>query len=219
MPAIINRAEAKASGLLRYFTGSPCMAGHVAERNVSSGMCLICAREKQAARRASADGRVRIAEIKRTYRRRHPDRVKAYAKRYREDRPDEHSARFRSWHDKASKNPEYRARKSAATREWSAAHPDRARLSDSVKRARKRSAKPDDFGDFDRFVIEEAFSASRRRRAMTGIDWHVDHMVPLSRGGAHAWHNIQVIPAEVNLWKRNRMIYTEPGHWLDFYGS
>jgi hypothetical protein len=34
MPEIISRAEAKARGLTRYFTGKPCKYGHIAERYV-----------------------------------------------------------------------------------------------------------------------------------------------------------------------------------------
>jgi hypothetical protein len=40
---IIGRAEARALGLKRYFTGKPCKHGHVAERSVSGG-CMECNR-------------------------------------------------------------------------------------------------------------------------------------------------------------------------------
>jgi hypothetical protein len=55
---IISRAEAKAKGLKRYFTGKPCKHGHVAERQVFNATCVECERtalkryrEKLAARR------------------------------------------------------------------------------------------------------------------------------------------------------------------------
>ena len=55
---IISRAEAKAKGLKRYFTGKPCKHGHVAERQVFNATCVKCERaymkkyrEKLAARR------------------------------------------------------------------------------------------------------------------------------------------------------------------------
>lgn len=72
----------------------------------------------------------------------------------------------------------------------------------------------DDFGEFDRFVWAEAKLACDRRRAMTGYAWARDHMIPLERGGAHAWHNIQVIPAWLNSWKRDRLVLTQPGEWV-----
>ncbi|WP_321905140.1 HNH endonuclease [Paraburkholderia tropica] len=43
---IISRAEAKAAALKRYFTGSPCKYGHVAERSTVNGLCLECGRLK-----------------------------------------------------------------------------------------------------------------------------------------------------------------------------
>ena len=39
---IITRAEAKAQGLKRYFTGKPCKRGHVIERVTSKGECPEC---------------------------------------------------------------------------------------------------------------------------------------------------------------------------------
>jgi hypothetical protein len=49
-PHIVGRAQAKALGLKRYFTGKPCKHGHVAERFVS-GPCLECSREWRAVNR------------------------------------------------------------------------------------------------------------------------------------------------------------------------
>lgn len=39
---VINRNEAHAAMLKRYFTGIPCKLGHVAERYVSTGGCTEC---------------------------------------------------------------------------------------------------------------------------------------------------------------------------------
>lgn len=44
---IITRAEAKAAGLKRYFTGKPCKYGHIAERATVNGLCYECSRLKQ----------------------------------------------------------------------------------------------------------------------------------------------------------------------------
>jgi hypothetical protein len=40
----ITRAEAKARGLKRYFTGKPCKRGHVCERIISNRRCVECLR-------------------------------------------------------------------------------------------------------------------------------------------------------------------------------
>ncbi|WP_430229660.1 HNH endonuclease [Paraburkholderia tropica] len=44
---IISRAEAKAAALKRYFLGTPCKHGHLAERLTVNGSCLECCRLKQ----------------------------------------------------------------------------------------------------------------------------------------------------------------------------
>ena len=41
---IISRDQAVLVGAKRYFTGAPCKRGHIAEKNVASGMCLECSR-------------------------------------------------------------------------------------------------------------------------------------------------------------------------------
>lgn len=97
---------------------------------------------------------------------------------------------------------------------WRARNPDKCRAHSSTRRARLRSAVPATFGDFDAFVIEEAHAACRRRAAMTGYAWEVDHLVPLSRGGGHRFDNIQSIPAWLNQSKHARMVLTRPGEWL-----
>lgn len=39
---IVSRQEAKERGLTRYFTGKPCKHGHVDEKYVVNGSCVVC---------------------------------------------------------------------------------------------------------------------------------------------------------------------------------
>lgn len=42
---IVTRKEAREKGLKKYFTGSICVNGHIAERLTISGSCFECCKE------------------------------------------------------------------------------------------------------------------------------------------------------------------------------
>lgn len=49
-PTLCDRKTAQQNGLPRYFTGEPCIRGHIAERTTANGVCLACASEKSTAK-------------------------------------------------------------------------------------------------------------------------------------------------------------------------
>ena len=58
----------------------------------------------------------------------------------------------------------------------------------------------------NRFFISEAYDLAKLRTKVTGIRWHVDHIVPLKSAivcGLHVEQNLQVIPAARNQSKGN----------------
>lgn len=115
------------------------------------------------------------------------------------------------------------ARARQRARDWSAAHRDEKRAADkawrdanpgacraNVKRYKvsKRASVP---VWANSFFIEQAYDIAVKRTAVTGFDWHVDHVVPLQGRtvcGLHVENNLLVIPATINLTKGNR-------HWPD----
>ena len=60
-----KRSEAKSLGLKRYFTGKPCPVGHIAERTVDRGACVMCARRFSDGWRSKSLDKVRIKDRKR----------------------------------------------------------------------------------------------------------------------------------------------------------
>jgi hypothetical protein len=99
MPEVITRKEAIARGLKRYFTGSPCKNGHLAERRADNGQCLKCqtVHEKarninpaakalrnaaQAKRRKTDQGRLKRREEYAAYRKRNRQRLRVSHRRH-----------------------------------------------------------------------------------------------------------------------------------------
>jgi hypothetical protein len=57
---------------------------------------------------------------------------------------------------------------------------------------------------FEFWVLQEAVSLARLRETVVGGRWHVDHIVPVSKGGNSRPDNLQVVPATWNRRKSNR---------------
>lgn len=78
----------------------------------------------------------------------------------------------------------------------------------SERRARKLHATVKYDKEFTDFVVLEASKLKQQRKDITGIDWHLDHIIPLQGKrvcGLHVWNNLRVITARENLQKGNKV--------------
>jgi hypothetical protein len=112
---IITGKEAKERGLKRYFTGKPCKYGHIAERWVSKGSCVLCVKERLSDYRRTPEFRAKERERRRTpeYR----------AKNRERKRTPEYKAKDRG----RQSTPEYRANQRERNRINAARHNGYAR--------------------------------------------------------------------------------------------
>ena len=54
-------------------------------------------------------------------------------------------------------------------------------------------------------IIRQFYIMAARLTKCTGFPWEVDHIIPLSRGGAHHENNLQVITKAANSRKRDKL--------------
>lgn len=196
---VISRADAKARGLAKYFTGKPCSRGGIALRLTSSGQCrcdecmTVC---KKSERRWRNENPGKKARCNAKWHANNADHVSEYKRRHAEDNREQYAANRKAW---SENNGHVR------------------RAAEHKRRAGKLNATPIWFGELDDFAAQEASDLCRLRAAATGFDWHVDHMIPLQAKeacGLHCAANLQVIPARLNVAKKNKMKLTEPREWL-----
>ena len=83
---IISRQDAKLKGLTRFFTGVPCVNGHVSERHTKSGSCIECGNKKSRewnvkhnyGAKYRAANQDKLKESARKWRAKNPDKLLAY---------------------------------------------------------------------------------------------------------------------------------------------
>lgn len=101
--------------------------------------------------------------------------------------------------------PQWRAANPGYSRDWFRHRPLYHRLYQGVKRASARGCRIDDFSEDDLLAYWAANGVSDEMCFYTGVPlaegWHIDHKVPLSRGGAHSMDNIVPCSPEVNIQK------------------
>lgn len=94
----------------------------------------------------------------------------------------------------------------AAAERWRTLHADRVNARTAARRAQIHEAMPK---WVNRRKLCEVYSESKRITMMTGIPHHVDHIVPLVSKvvcGLHVPWNLQVIPANENARKSNKLL-------------
>lgn len=129
-----------------------------------------------------------------------PERTQQNNKRYYQQNRDRELESSKQRYQNNKEQSKERAR------EWRKDNPDRVAANLAARRAAKKQATPI-WADLT--AIQAFYTNARALTESTGVEYQVDHIVPLTSDvvcGLHCEHNLQVITAEENNSKNNKLI-------------
>lgn len=182
-----NLKEAKLIGSKYYFTNIACKNGHTDKSAVRTRRCITCAkdysREWQRLRR----------EVPLEIRKQRP----GFAERSKE--------KVRRYKERMQNNPEkYRERNRIRIKEWQSKNRDKVKIYHRNKKARCRKAA----GKHSLQDVKELFIKQNNKCMACAISlslgYHVDHVVPLAKGGTNWPSNLQLLCPTCNLVKQDK---------------
>ena len=141
------------------------------------------------------------------YRAEHKEQAKALTAAWIAANPEREKERHKRWRAKnaervRSKRAEKYSKNKEQVREqtakWRAAHPEARRVYKQNRRAKETA----NGGSLSGAIVETLFRLQRGKCACCemplGEDYHLDHRVPLARGGAHEDSNMQLLRQHCN---------------------
>ena len=189
-PIIISRKDAIAQELKYFYTGKPCKHGHLCQRLTSSGNCILCSRVYSKRWAGKNPEAIKLKS------RKYSKQAVEHKRRSRLKDPEGERIKAR---DRYRKN---REKIIGQVRAWQIANPGKKSAQDAKRRGWKHDWYTNCPNDLRR---EQAiYLECERITRETGIEHHVDHIWPLSKGGPHLWYNLQIIPAAQNLSKHDK---------------
>lgn len=143
-----------------------------------------------------------IKETQRRYRERHPDRIKVNRARFFDKNPDalqKMNAQIKEWREA---HREYGAPKA---REWRINNPDGVTRNNANRRSRERS----NGGKLSSDIVTRLMKRQKGKCvccsvSLTRANRHLDHIMPIARGGPNDDGNVQLLCAPCNISKRAR---------------
>lgn len=184
-----NRKEAQKIGSKYYYTGLPCIRGHIALRK-TKGSCVECMKEDW-----DRDNARRSQKPK-------SEASKAAGKRYYEKNKEIVKARA---------NARSKDEVTQYKRKYKSANPELYKALVSVRKRRHRNATPKWITNGHKLAMRQLYLQAIKLTKMTGERYVVDHIVPLISDevcGLHVPWNLRVITQEENLKKSNKLLDT-----------
>lgn len=199
----ISRDAAKQAGASRYFTGEPCKFGHIAQRYVSTLGCVMC-----------------VAAARKDWAARNPEKLSEIDMRTRSNpankalRAARERARYRAanpnWNPPVSKSKSERlAEIRLWRRDYYARRKEMLLAINRVQRAKRAGAEGCHSASDVLKLVAAQNSCCACCRCSISKSYHVDHIIPLARGGTNWPNNLQLLCAPCNLQKGAKL----PEEW------
>jgi 5-methylcytosine-specific restriction endonuclease McrA len=139
------------------------------------------------------------------YRKRHPEKTREGPRKWRLENPDKSKASMRNWR---SNNPE---KAKEATKNWRQKHPENNKATKHNRRMRERNS-----GKLAAATIQMVYEDNIKkfgtltcylcmRPVPFGKD-HLEHKIPLSRGGNNDYDNLAIACQRCNCSKQNKTL-------------
>lgn len=202
-PWLPTKALANRLGAKSYFNGIVCLRGHMSPRTASSANCIACMYEDRVRKLADPVNAEKNREYHREYR------------RQRRNVDPEFLERNRAADRKSGKQPHVRERKNARRKQRRAEDPEYREHINELHRPSKqrwkknnrevvkayrnnrRALMRDAEGTHTADDIRSIHEQQEHKCAVCGEDtseeYHVDHVVPISRGGSNWPDNLQIL--------------------------
>ena len=193
--------------MTRYFTGKPCKHGHVCGRWVSNKTCSECSvqrvRRSYAAnperhRAYGVNWRKANPEKARAWNRANPEKQRESLAKWRKAHPEKNRANKLAW-ERA--NPE---KVRAIKRKWEQDNPA-LRAQTAGRRRARIAGNSIALTPHQRHQVKQIYLLMKKLTLATGTQHHVDHYIPVAKGGPHSPENLWVIPAEQNYRKGSKL--------------
>lgn len=219
-PSVISRDEARQNSLKKYFTGVSCKNGHMSERYVSNKNCCECTSINNDKNKSNpsrikkqkewvAKNRGRIREQRRAWRQTVEGREKTrlLTKSTRERYPDEVKARVRSWRLRnKDRINEYERRRYAEKKSYQ--HTEAGKKAMLARTRNRRALKKEVGGTHTVSDIQDIYRLQMGKcaicRKKLDESYHVDHIMPIARGGSNARSNLQLTHGSCNQKKHEK---------------
>ncbi len=221
---LVSRVEARRIGLSKYFTGVPCHRGHIAYRYVKGAECIECQKEKSKkwysdtdrARKKTAGWRAKNPERNLTNQRRYVERNRERVRQcetvWAEKNRSKKRGYCKKWYGKNRKGEQERARIKRAKNiekyrkysvQWNADNPGKVAAIARNRRARAAKGGKHSYDDVMALLKKQKGGCVICKTAF-GNRYHVDHIMPLARGGSNDRTNLQILCAPCNQSKSAR---------------